>query len=350
VFSGRGCVAARLDEVLASLGTPIVAVVADAGAAAAGVLDAVNDSVATVELVMCAQTPPDPGLIVVERAVAAAHGAGAGAVLGIGGGSALGAAKAVAIRLANEGSLLDWQGRGRVPRSPVPSVAIPTTAGSGSEVSGDLVLHEPGRERLVVVSGRGVEPDVALLDAELLRALPREPLVEAAFDALSHALEALWARRATRFTDALAFAAAEEICAVLPRGATGDVDALQSLLEASAMANLACGNTHLGLVHALTSAPSVTLSHGYQNAVLLGPVARFNREVVSARGRAIIDRLPALYREVGFIPLFDERLDRVGSAAMLAAGLRSPLRENNRRPSALADLVALLTAAGAPIA
>ena len=138
-----------------------------------------------------------------------------------------------------------------------------------------------------MIRGRGYEPQVALLDGELLRTLPRQPMIAAALDALSHALESLWARRATRFTGALALAAAAGDPRVrCPAPSSGDVDAMQELIEASAMANLACGNSGLGLVHALSSAPDVHLAHGYQNGVLLPHVAAFNRDVRRAgRGR-----------------------------------------------------------------
>ena len=163
------------------------------------------------------------------------------------------------MRLRNPAPLDAYEGRDRLPSLPAPTIAIPTTAGSGSEVSTVVVLHDANRAQHLVVRGRGYEPDVALLDGSLLRTLPEPPLVQAALDALSHALEALWAHGATRFTDTLALAAAADIRAALPRAIAREDDAMQTLMEASAMANLACGNAGLGLVHALTSAPDVHL-------------------------------------------------------------------------------------------
>ncbi len=309
-----------------------IAIVADRGVADAGMLE----RVLAPGRVVVALVDPDPTVAAAEAAAAAAQGCDA--VLMIGGGSALGVGKAVALRLTNPGPIDRYEGRDQAARAPVPSVAIPTTAGSGSEVSNALVLHDDRRDRLVVVRGRGYEPDIALLDGELLRSLPDRPMLHAGLDALSHALEALWANGATSFTDALALAAARELRATLPR-ALRERTHLQRLLEASTMANLACGPAGLGLVHALSSATSVTLPHGLQNGILLPRVAAFNREHVSPDARAEIDLLPRLYAELGF----DERLPAGVADAMVAAALENPFRANNRRPSTAADLYELVS-------
>jgi alcohol dehydrogenase class IV len=247
--------------------------------------------------------------------------------------------------LRNEGDLHDWVGRDRVPGPPAPCIAIPTTAGSGSEVSNTLVLHQPGLERMVAIIARGCEPDVALLDGEMLRSLPRRPMLEAAFDALSHALEAIWSTGANSFSDALALAATQMIFDALVPALERDTEAMQMLMEASAIANLACGSSQLALVHAFTSSPQIHLPHGYQNAVLLPHVAAFNRGSVTPAAAAWIDRLPELYASVGFEATF--AVDDATAAELLAAALRHDLRQNNRRSAGEAELREILTAAGA---
>ena len=165
-------------------------------------------------------------------------------IIALGGGSALVAGKAVALTLANGGEVTQYEGRDRARKPPLPVIAIPTTAGSGSEVSNALVVRDPRKPAVTVVRGRGYEPAVAILDGALLRSLPGRPMLYAALDALSHALEALWANGASRFTDALASAALALIHRSLPRALESrDDTSLQSLLEASAMANLACGSS-----------------------------------------------------------------------------------------------------------
>jgi alcohol dehydrogenase class IV len=350
IIAGRGCASTLLGAELRALRVDTVAVVADRGFAQAGLLEHLLAGIDDVAVPVCALIGEDPGIAETEQAALSALRHDAGAVLAVGGGSAMCAAKGVAIRLRNPAPLDAYEGSGRLPVAPAPSIAVPTTAGSGSEVSNVVVLHDPGRERHLVIRGHGYEPRVALLDGELLRSLPARPMVAAALDALSHALEALWARRATRFSDALALTAASSIRSALPRALAGEVDAMQQLIEASAMANLACGNSGLGLVHALSSAPDVHLAHGYQNGVLLPHVAAFNRPRVGAAAASEIDELEALYREIGFRESFArEELSARDGELMVAAAMSNPFRDNNLRAAGEADLRDLLAGAGAPL-
>lgn len=346
IVAGLGCVEARLAAELAALGARKVAVVFDAGFAAAGLLEPVLAAAGEVELHLCDPVGVDPDIGTAERLAATAVAAGADSVLAVGGGSALCAAKAVAIRLRNEGPLEAYAGVGNLPHDPAPTVAVPTTAGSGSEVSTVVVLHDERLDQHLVIRGEGYEPEVALLDGTLLRRLPRDPLLYAALDALSHAYEALWARGASRFTDAMALAAAPLIRASLPAALEHEDAALQTLIEASAMANLAGGNARLALIHALTSAPDVHLPHGYQNGVLLPHVAAFNGPALADPARREIEHLPDLLEEVGFTARFGpEELDDEGAASMVAAALQNPFTANNLRPAEESDLRNLLAAA-----
>lgn len=348
IVAGRGCAAERLGGELRALGADTVAVVADRGFAGAGLLEGLLERVDGVELPICGLIGEDPDVAESERAVAAALEAGAQAVLAIGGGSALCAAKAVAIRLRNPAPLEAYEGIGRLPAAPAPSIAVPTTAGSGSEVSNVVVLHDPGLPHHLVIRGRGYEPVVALLDGELLTTLPRAPMIAASLDALSHALESLWVRGSSRFSGYLALGAAGALREGLPRALGGDVDAMQQLIEASAAANLACGNTGLGLVHALSSAVDVHLAHGYQNGVLLPHVASFNREFVAPAVMAEIDALAGLYEAIGFEARFaGGELSAAGADAMIAAATSNPFRANNRREAGAEELRGVLAAAGA---
>lgn len=347
VLAGLGC-RTRAGEELARLGDGPVALVCDAGVARAGLLGEIEEAV-RLELVPCGLVEPDPGVEEAEAAALAAREAGCRMVLTVGGGSAIVVGKAVAIRLTNGERIDRYAGIGNVPARRAPCVAIPTTAGSGSEVSNALVLHDPGFEQHVVVRGRGLEPDVALLDGELLVGLPDRPFVEASIDALSHALEALWVHGASRFTDALALAAARHLVDTLPRALEHRrPEDLQLLLEASAMANLACGSSHLGLVHALSSAARVRVPHGRQNAVLLPHVAAFNLPVVDEPTRREIAALEALYGALGIEARWAPgELAADDAESMIRAALANPFRRNNRRLAEERDLRAILAATGA---
>lgn len=355
VVAGAGS-AASLREEVGRLGARHVAVVADQGLSEAGLLDRVLEGGGLTNATRHRElVGADPGSESAELAARRVAESGCDLIVAIGGGSALGVAKAVAILLANPGPISRYEGSGLVPVLPVPVIAVPTTAGSGSEVSNALVLHDPGREREIIVRGEGCEPRVAILDGTLLRGLPTAPMLFAGLDALTHALESLWARGASSLTSALALAAARSLFEALPVAIRGSRDGsnargandatLQRLIEASCQANLACGNSGLGLVHALSSAPAVRLPHGFQNGVLLPRVASFNASAISAEAVELVGRLESLYEDLEFTPAFEP--GAADADAMLTASAAHPFRANNLREATDEDLLEILAKAGA---
>jgi alcohol dehydrogenase class IV len=349
IVTGLGSLG-TLDDELSRIGDAPVAVVADRGLVRSGTLDQVFAAAAGLDRDLTILIDPDPSLDDAETAARTALGWGARTVVAVGGGSALCAAKAVAIRLTNPGPLLAYEGVDRVPHPAAPTIAIPTTAGSGSEVSSALVLHQEGRAREIIIRGAGCEPTTALLDATLMSALPRDPMLYAALDALSHGLEALWARRRTAFTDSLAETAIETIIDNLaPALEHREPAVLQQLLDASCAANLACGNTGLGLIHALSCAPSVGLPHGYQNGALMLHVGAFNRQAMDERHRGYLDATAELFDRIGFDGRFTSgELAEDAGTAMAAASVSHPFRANNAREATDEDIIAILSAAGVP--
>lgn len=348
IVAGLGALE-RLAEELQGLAASRVAFVCDEGVAKAGLLDRAVAAAGGEGVVVLPLVQPDPLVADVEAAAAAARAEGCDAVVGLGGGSALALAKAVALLLRNDSPITAYAGWDKATAAPAPSIALPTTAGSGSEVSNALVLHDPGQESIVVIRGHGYEPRVAILDGTLLRTLPAGPLVEAALDALSHAVEALSVRGASMFTDALAVAAAEQLRHVLPRvlQERGDDD-LQTLLEASAMANLACGSSGLGLVHALSSATRLRVPHGRANGVLLPWVAAFNREALRPQALAEAERVMPFYEQIGFEPTFRPgELEGDAVESVVRVALASPLHLNNSRHATAEELEELLAGANA---
>ena len=217
LVTGLGCVERRLGDELRALDAATIAVVADRGFADAGLLDAMLAPVSGVDLRVCALIGVDPDLAEAEAAALAAEEVGRRR-------RPRGRRRQRAVRREGGGDAAAQPGAAGRLRGPRPAAVAaraddrdPDDGGSGSEVSTVVVLHDANRAQHLVVRGRGYEPDVALLDGSLLRTLPEPPLVQAALDALSHALEALWAHGATRFTDTLALAAAADIRAALPR-------------------------------------------------------------------------------------------------------------------------------------
>jgi alcohol dehydrogenase class IV len=347
IVTGVGAISVLPHE-LAQLGARSPALVCDKGVADAGLLDRILAIMGCSASQVCAYVDPEPTVADAEVAAQRARELGADSVVALGGGSGLCLGKAVAIGLRNEKSLGQYAGRDLLDHRPAVCIAIPTTAGSGSEVSNALVLHDDGRSEHLVVRGTGYEPALALLDGELIQTVPHRAMIAAGLDALSHALEGVWVKGANAVTDALAAAASRQIYEVLPRALEQRaVSDLQTLLEASTMANLACGSAGLGLVHALSSYAEVRLPHGYQNGVLLPHVAAFNRPYMRPETLPMLDRLDGLYEAIGFSSSFGpDELTWPEAAQMATVALRNPFHVNNVRDSSEADLWGILTAAG----
>lgn len=219
---------------------------------------------------------PDPSVELVAEATAVARELEPDGVVALGGGSAMDLAKGL-ISLMKKRPLL---------------VAIPTTSGSGSEVTDFAVLtHKEGKYPLV---SRQLRPDVAILDSDLLVTLPKSLVADSGFDALGHGLEALVAKKANGFTDALAAASFCTVLAKLPASYRGSLAVRGQLHQASAMAALAFTHAGLGLCHALAHSLGGTyhIPHGRLIAILLPEVIRCN-----APGCA--GKLAALARQAG---------------------------------------------------
>jgi alcohol dehydrogenase class IV len=347
VFSSLGAADDAVDH-LRQLGGGDVILVADEGVVRAGILNGMRERIEDandVSVVDVILGEANPSVQMADIVAEQSRRTGANLVLAVGGGSTMSIAKCVAIRLRNDASIRTFQ-RSPIPVPPAPIVAIPTTAGSGSEVSNALVLYDEASPTHFGMRAEGLEPDIAVLDGLLLTGLPRTPMIDAAVDALSHAFEALWARGSSAFTDALALAAIRQIRTVLPRALASRQPAdLQVLLEASTMANFACGNAGLGLVHALDMSTAIQASHGRQNGILLPHVAAFNRDAVSAEAQIEIDALEELYAAIGFDPVWmDGEVPDDADELMVGAALGNPFHGNNRRPATSEDLHRLLSA------
>jgi alcohol dehydrogenase class IV len=355
IIPGLG-VSTTLPEHVRELGGSRVAIIGDRGLAKIGVLAPFEDLIRGADgltLVGTGLADVDPTLTSVEQLAAEFADENVDVVVTIGGGSAMSVAKGVALRLRNPEPLSAYgAGVGLAPNAPIPTIAIPTTAGSGAEVSATFVLYSEDEDvavRSVGYRGRGYEPDIALLDGNLLVGLPDTPMRDAALDAYSHAFEALWGRDATTFSDTAAFEALRLIRTHLPRSLSDrNPDDLQKLLEASSLANIACGNAGLGLVHAMTSAGSIHIAHGRQNGVLLPHVAEFNRAVVSERAWGEIDLLDELYDAIDAPRRFRaDELPENAAEAIVRAALASPVRLNNARETTEDDLRRIAVAATA---
>ncbi len=360
----------RLGDEARLLGRNKALLVSDAGIEAAGLLAPALQSLeeAGVEAVVFVDVPPDPDLEVVSRGVARALNARCDFVVVVGGGSPICAAKGIAIVTTNGGHIRDYEGFGRVRVPPWPVIAIPTTAGSGSEVSAVTILSDKERRLKMAIGSPLCYPPVAILDPTLLLSLPFRQAVISGIDALSHAIEAYLTSQATPLTDALALQAVELLSANLLRAATTrDVAAKEACLLGSSMANMACGNARLGLNHALSWPVSslYDMPHGLANGILLpyvleftlpAAVSRMARLAVAlgepAAGRSERELAGRAVRAVkqllldGDIPrAFDpQQVDPAGipqMVDMLKEGIYALFTQVNLRPATPRDMTAL---------
>ena len=209
-------------------------------------------------------------------------------VVGLGGGSVLDVAKAAAMLAPNEGRIESFEGKNRYIEPPLPFVAVPTTCGTGSEVTWVSVLTVEATKAKISIKGETMFPNQALVDADLIATLPRDLVVWTGLDALTHALEATTCALANPVSDGLAEKAIELIFRFLPRAAAdieGDDEARREMMRASTLAGLAFGNADVAAVHCLSEALGgrFDVHHGLANAVLLLPVLRYHGELIEGR-------------------------------------------------------------------
>ncbi|HEY8021567.1 MAG TPA: iron-containing alcohol dehydrogenase [Thermoanaerobaculia bacterium] len=318
----------RLPEVAASYSPRRVLLATDRGLEATGLPERVRASLAgrgLAVLTVC-EIETNPRHTTVDRMADRARSEGVDLVIGLGGGSALDAGKAAAMLVPNGGSIADYEGRDRFARKPLPFLAVPTTCGTGSEVTWVAVITHPERLWKMSIKGEAMFPDWALVDADLLATLPPRYVAWTGLDALTHALEATTGLAANPASDALALRAVALLFRYLRRAAEdveGDGEARARVMEAATLAGMAFGNADVGAVHCLSETMGARwdLPHGLLNAVLLAPVLRSHLPAIRDRLAPIDARLPG--GPTGASD--DERAERVLlSIEALAAALGIP--------------------------
>ncbi len=325
IVHGLGSVG-DLPELIGQAGGSKTLVCSDKGLSAAGVTAAVTAHLdaAGTSYVLFDDVEEDPGVATVAAGVKVFSDEGCDLVVALGGGSPMCAGKGVALVAANGGVLTDYEGFNRSAGPPHPVIAIPTTAGSGTEVSRVTILTDEARNFKMSIIDERTYPTVALLDGQLMASLPARPALVAGMDALAHALDALWSIGATQFSDSLAVEAAATIFRDLPTAAlTSDLNAKQRMLEASSIANMALGVALPGLAHVLSQPLGrLHLSHGLATGIMLPYAMEFNLPVAAHKlapisrllgdegtdrelADLLLERLWMLMEEVGFPTTLD---------------------------------------------
>ncbi|MBW2703799.1 MAG: iron-containing alcohol dehydrogenase [Deltaproteobacteria bacterium] len=228
---------------------------------------------------------PDPTAPSVDEGAEMARGVDADCLISLGGGSAIDTAKAMAIVLTEGGKILDHEGYHNLERPLLPHISVPTTAGTGSEMTLVTVITDPERGQKTYVGSHYLHPDVAVLDPALIVGLPPKMTAATGMDAMSHAVEALISTLRQPFSDAYALAAIRLIAKYLPRSLEdpSDLHARGQMLMAASMAGTAFSNAMVSLNHAMAHSLGAVyhLHHGTLNALLLPHSMRFFNDVAA---------------------------------------------------------------------
>ncbi|PVY97290.1 iron-containing alcohol dehydrogenase family protein [Actinomycetospora cinnamomea] len=357
---GPGAVA-RIPGHLAGAGARRVLVVTDRGLRAAGVVDAALAPVRAAGLAVEVDddVTGNPSVEVVERGAEHARALGSDAVLALGGGSSLDAAKGIALLAPTPGARAD--GSGAAPAPGLPVVAVPTTAGTGAETNGFGVLEDLATRQKVYCGDASVVPRVAVLDPELTHGLPARPTAATGVDALVHGLESLASRGRDPMSEAFAAEAVRRAWVWLPTAVADgrDARARAEMLVAAHLAGQALTRSGLGLVHGLAHALSLHAGavHGLALAAVLPEVVGWSLDADPAGwGRAaeaaglpgaaaLPDALGALLEQVGTrVTVADLGVGPDGHEALARTALADPVTRNApRHPGSVAEVVALLT-------
>jgi len=259
-----------------------VLVITDSGVIQAGLLEGVEKSLraADIPFALFDGVEPDPRIEVVEKSVEKAKKEGINLIIGLGGGSSLDIAKVTSILLTNPGKIDGFFGIDLVPNPGIPVILIPTTAGTGSEVTPIAILSDTNEKLKKGIVSPFLFPEAAIVDPGLTISLPPSVTAFTGMDALTHAIESYYSINATGLSDLFAFRAMELISKNIRIAyANGEnLEARSNMMEGSLLAGIAFANAGVGAVHAFAYplGGEFHLAHGLANTLMLPYVMRFN--------------------------------------------------------------------------
>ncbi|GAC1633710.1 MAG: iron-containing alcohol dehydrogenase [Nevskia sp.] len=283
LFTGAGSSLQLCEHIATRTGVRNLLIVTDGMLVKIGLLNPMLDKLKQlgVATVVYDGVQPNPTIAQIETGLAMLKSAGCTAILAVGGGSSIDAAKVIAARARNPHSIVHMAGLMRVFFKPMPLYAVPTTAGTGSEVTIAAVVSDPSTTRKFAIMDPKLVPIAAALDGALMAGLPPHITSATGMDALTHAVEAYISRNWTPMTDAEALEATRLIMQNLPEAVTngGNIDARQNMALASFKAGVAFTTAGVGYVHAIAHnfGAYYHLPHGLANAIILPYVLDFSK-------------------------------------------------------------------------
>lgn len=328
IIVGRGSLA-KLPEVAEKSGGKKAFIISGPHLNKMGIVQSCVDALKAkgIESSVFTETEGNPSVETVDKASAAYKESGADFIVALGGGSPMDVAKAVGVVARYGGSITEYEGADKVPGDIIPLIAVPTTAGTGSEVTAFSVITDHSRNYKLTVFSYKLIPSYAILDAKLLTTAPASVAAACGIDAMVHALEAYISTAASPFSDAMAEKALELIganirCYVANRG---DIEAAENMLVGSLFAGIAFSWARLGDVHAMSHPVSAyfNVPHGVANAILLPTIVEYN--MLADKGKYLniyncIAKLPAAPEEFTADMLVDELRD-LNESLGIPAGL-----------------------------
>ncbi len=262
------------------LTTPLI--VTDPYIRDSGILDRVTDLLdqASIRWRVFADTVPDPTTAVVDTGASILGAGGFDCVIAVGGGSSIDTAKAMSVLAVNAGHMRDYKVPNEIPKAGPPIVAIPTTAGTGSEVTRFTVITDTETDEKMLIAGLACCPLAAIVDYELTLTRPLRLTADTGIDSLTHAIEAYVSRRANPYTDGLARNAMALIARNI-RIACADPDnraAREAMMLGATSAGMAFSNASVALVHGMSRPIGAFfhVPHGLSNAMLLPEITAFS--------------------------------------------------------------------------
>jgi len=285
---GAGALA-ELPAALAELGLSAPAVLTDPFLAGSGLLDRLLALLAEAGCPARAygEVRADPTVASVEAAVAFVRAGKHDCVIGLGGGSSIDTAKAVAVLTVREGPMQALKAPHQENAPGLPIVAVPTTAGTGSEATRFTIITDEASDEKMLCAGLAYLPVLAVVDYELTLSKPARLTADTGIDALTHAMEAYVSRRANPFSDGFALAAMAAIWPNLRRACAnpGDRAAREALMLGSLQAGMAFSNASVALVHGMSRpiGAHFHVAHGLSNAMLLPAVTAWTAPAALGR-------------------------------------------------------------------
>lgn len=358
---GAGAIAGLADLVKVEGGSKVFLVV-DPGLKKAGLLDQVTAPLKKAKMAfeIYDKIDPEPGLKLADVGCKLAAKSGCDCVVGVGGGSAMDVAKAVSILLTNGGKAEDYLGLGKIAKPGVPKIMVPTTAGTGAEVTFTAVFINEKTKSKGGMNGDPLYPNAALLDPELTVSLPPHVTATTGIDAFTHALEGYLSTQAHPISDMYALEAIEMISRNLPLAyANGaNIEARSAMLMGSLLAGKALATAGVGLVHAMAYplGGMFGIPHGLANAVLLPYVVEYNlignpgkyAAVAEVMGydtsdlplreaaALVVEAIFNLNNDVGIpasLAELDIPADKIPEMADIALTVTRPVENNPRKPT-----------------